>query len=454
MALVSVNPSTGETLASYDEMSAVEVADALYAAGTAFQHWSRTPFAERASALRHIADLLRSQQQSFAVLMAQEMGKPLAQGEAEIDKCASCCEYYAAHGEAFLSPEYVETEASRSYVAFQPLGVVLGVMPWNFPFWQVVRYVAPTLMAGNAALLKHASNVTGCALALEEVIREAVPPGLFSVLRLPSSRLAPVVADPSVRAVTLTGSTPAGREVAALAGRVLKKTVLELGGSDAYVILDDADLDQAASICVYSRLINSGQSCVSAKRFVVTERNAEAFTARVVALMRHARMGNPLEGPMDVGPMARRELRDELHQQVTRSLEAGAVAALGCEVPEGPGAFYPPSVLTGVRKGMPAYDEELFGPVAAIITVRDEDKAIRVANDSVFGLGAAVFTRDVARGERIAAEQLEAGNCFVNAFVRSHPRLPFGGIKDSGYGRELSAFGIREFVNVKTVYVA
>ena len=328
-------------------------------------------------------------------------------------------------------------------------------MPWNFPFWQVFRYVAPTLMAGNAALLKHASNVTGCALAIEEVLRAAgVPKALFRTLRLSSSQLGPVIEDPRVRAVTLTGSTPAGKSIAEQAGRVLKKTVLELGGSDAYVILDDADLDLAATTCVNSRLINSGQSCIAAKRFVVTERNAAAFTERFVALMRTKTMGDPLDGPKDLGPQARVDLRDGLHGQVTRSVAAGARAVLGGTLPDGPGAFYPPTVLTDVRNGMPAYDEELFGPVAAIIAVSDEREAIRVANDSVFGLGAAVFTRDVARGERIAAEQLEAGSCFVNAFVRSDPRLPFGGIKDSGYGRELAAFGIREFVNVKTVYVA
>jgi succinate-semialdehyde dehydrogenase / glutarate-semialdehyde dehydrogenase len=332
--------------------------------------------------------------------------------------------------------------------------VILGVMPWNFPFWQVFRYASPALMAGNTSVLKHASNVTGCALAIEEIWQAAgAPPGVFQTLRLGSSRVGAVIDDDRIAAVTLTGSTPAGRDVASRAGRALKKTVLELGGSDPYVILDDADLDAAVSACVHSRLINSGQSCVAAKRFICTERRAADVERLFAEMMQRKTMGDPL-AHVDVGPQARVDLRDDLARQVRESIAGGARVLVGGACPEGPGAFYPPTVLAGVRKGMPAYDEETFGPVAAIITVRDEAEALRVANDSPFGLGAAVFTADTARGTAIAADALEAGNCFVNDYVRSDARLPFGGIKQSGYGRELSAFGIREFVNVKTVWVA
>jgi succinate-semialdehyde dehydrogenase/glutarate-semialdehyde dehydrogenase len=377
----------------------------------------------------------------------------LAAGLSEIDKCAAACDFYARHAAEFLAPEAAPTEASRSFVAFQPLGVVLAVMPWNFPFWQVFRFVAPALMAGNAGVLKHASNVSGCALAIEAVVRDAgFPAALFRTLLIPSKKVERIIEHPRIVAVTLTGSTPAGRAVAAKAGAELKKTVLELGGSDAYLILDDADLDKAVATCVESRLINSGQSCIAAKRFIVPRQSAAEIEARFVAAMRAKVMGDPSRDGTDVGPLARRDLRDELHDQVVRSVRAGARCLLGGEVPDGPGAFYPPTVLADVRPGMPAYDEELFGPVAALIAADGEDDAVRIANDSVFGLGAAVFTGDAGRGEQVAL-RLEAGSCFVNDLVRSDPRLPFGGIKQSGYGRELGAFGIREFVNVKTVYV-
>jgi succinate-semialdehyde dehydrogenase/glutarate-semialdehyde dehydrogenase len=332
--------------------------------------------------------------------------------------------------------------------------VVLAVMPWNFPFWQVFRFVAPALMAGNAGLLKHASNVSGCALAIEEILHAAgFPKELFRTLLVGSPRVAALIEAPQVKAVTLTGSTPAGRSVAAKAGERLKKTVLELGGSDPYLILEDADLEPAAETCVASRLINGGQSCIAAKRFIVVEPVRKRFEELFVARMRASRMGDPLEEGVDLGPQARRNLRDELHAQVRRSVERGARLVLGGTLPAGKGAYYPPTVLADVGKGMPAYDEELFGPVAALIAARDEADAVRIANDSPFGLGAAVFTRDLARGQRIAAEALEAGSCFVNSFVKSDPRLPFGGIKESGYGRELASFGIQEFVNIKTVYV-
>jgi succinate-semialdehyde dehydrogenase / glutarate-semialdehyde dehydrogenase len=452
--LASINPTNGHTLATYPEMTPAEASEAIESAAAAFTEWRLTSFAERSRLLRAVAGELRTRKDALAELMALEMGKPLAQGTGEIEKCATTCEFVAEHGAHWLADEDVRTEASRSFVTFQPLGVVLAVMPWNFPFWQVLRYAAPALMAGNSTVLKHASNVTGCALAIEEVVTAAgAPEGLLRTVRVGSAGVGDLIDHPAVAAVTLTGSTPAGRAVAARAGHALKKTVLELGGSDAYVILDDADLDRAVKTCVHSRLINSGQSCVSAKRFICTEQRAATVARMFADLMASKTMGDPLSG-VDVGPLARIDLRDDLAAQVSRSMALGARALVGGAAPEGPGAFYPPTVLVDVRRGMPAYDEELFGPVASIIAVANETDAIRVANDSIFGLGAAVFTADASRGARIAAEELEAGSCFVNDFVRSDPRLPFGGTKQSGYGRELSAFGIREFVNIKTVWVA
>ena len=455
MALRSVNPATGELVREYEEAAPEEIDAVLRASAAAFELWRRSAFGERAVVLRRAAAGLRARRDELARLMAVEMGKPVAQGRAEVDKCAGVCEHYATHAERYLAPETAPTEATKSFVAFEPLGPVLAVMPWNFPLWQVFRFAAPALMAGNVALLKHASNVTGCALAIEEVLHGAgVPRDAFRALLVGSPRMDAILRAPEVAAVTLTGSTPAGRAVAAAAGASLKKTVLELGGSDAYVVLQDADLDAAAEACAASRLVNGGQSCIAAKRFVVVEPVLSAFEERLVERMRARRVGDPLDEATDVGPQARADLRDELQRQVEASVARGARVALGCVAPDGPGAYYPPSVLADVRPGMPAFDEELFGPVAAVVPARNEKDAIRLANQSVFGLGAAVFTRDREHGERIARYELQAGSCFVNAFVRSDPRLPFGGIKESGYGRELAAFGIREFVNVKTVYVA
>jgi succinate-semialdehyde dehydrogenase/glutarate-semialdehyde dehydrogenase len=454
LTITAINPATGRTIKEYQEATANDVVAAIEAADTAFFEWRETSFAHRSTLMRSAARNLRGRAERYARLMAQEMGKPLRDGEAEAEKCAWVCEYYAEHAEAFLQPERVETDASKSYVTFQPIGVVLAVMPWNFPFWQVFRFAAPALMAGNAGLLKHASNVPGCALAIEDIFREAgFPEDLFRTLLVGSGRVSAILAHPLVRAATLTGSAPAGRAVAGEAGRVLKKTVLELGGSDPYLILEDADLEDAVATCVASRLINSGQSCISAKRFVVVESRLTTFERLFVERMQAARMGDPLDARTEVGPQARVDLRNDLHRQVRESIARGARCLVGGTIPEGEGAFYPPTVLTAVRKGMPAYDEELFGPVAAIIPVQDEAEAIAVANDSSFGLGAAVFTRDVVKGERIAAFELDAGCCFVNAFVKSDPRLPFGGVKESGYGRELSHYGIKEFVNIKTVWV-
>ena len=455
MKLEAVNPATGETIKIYQEMTPAQIHDTIEWADEAFRGWRKTGFAERAALIKKAARILLDDKEDYATLMTREMGKPITESRAEIEKCAWVCEYYADGAEAFLRPEAVETDASRSFVTFQPLGVVLAIMPWNFPFWQLFRFAAPALMAGNVGVLKHASNVPGCALAIEEVFHKAgFPKGVFRTLLAGSRLVAGIIEHPLVRAVTLTGSVPAGKAVAARAGAVIKKTVLELGGSDPYVILEDADLDATVTTCVTSRLINSGQTCIAAKRFVVVEPLRERFEELFVEQMRARKMGDPLEEDTIVGPQARYDLRDELHRQVQASIKQGARCLLGGQVPDSKGAYYPPTVLTDVKKEMPAYEEELFGPAAAIIPVRDEAEAIRVANDSLFGLGAAVFTQDVERGERIAATELEAGCCFVNAFVKSDPRLPFGGIKESGYGRELSSYGIREFVNIKTVYVA
>jgi succinate-semialdehyde dehydrogenase/glutarate-semialdehyde dehydrogenase len=454
MALRSVNPMNGELVREYPEAGEKELRNALLEASCAFAGWRTTPFAARAQKMRAVADRLDARKEELARLMAIEMGKPLAPGRAELEKCAGTCRFYADMAERFLADEPIQTEASRSFVAYNPLGPVLAVMPWNFPFWQVFRFAAPALMAGNVGILKHASNVTGCALAIQDLFREAgFPEPAFRAVLVGSERVASIIEAPEVKAVTLTGSTPAGQSVASRAGAVLKKTVLELGGSDPYVVLEDADLEPAAETCVTSRLINSGQSCIAAKRFIVVEPVRRRFEELFVEKMRAKTMGDPLEPGVDLGPLARHDLRDSVHKQVEATVRAGARVLLGGKVPQGQGAFYPPTVLADVRKGMAAFDEEVFGPVAAIVPARDEAEAVKLANDSPFGLGAAVFTRDVARGERVAARALEAGNCFVNAYVRSDPRLPFGGIKESGYGRELSHFGIREFVNIKTVYV-
>ncbi len=451
----TINPTTGEPDFEYQTLSGEEIEASLARAAERFESWRRTPFSTRSEALLRVAEKLDAGKDSFARLMALEMGKPLAQGRAETEKCAWVCRYYAEHAEEFLQDQTIPAGSREDFVSYRPIGPVLAIMPWNFPFWQVFRFAAPNLMAGNVGLLKHASNVPRCSLAIQEVIEEAgFPEGCFTSLLIDSGPVNGIIADRRVRAVTLTGSTAAGKKVAAAAGEHLKKTVLELGGSDPYVILEDADLDLAARTCATSRLINSGQSCIAAKRFVVVREVLDAFTEKLTEEMRQKKVGNPLDESTGIGPQARHDLRDELHEQVKKSLESGATAALGCELPSGePGAYYPASVLTNVRPGMPAYDEELFGPVASIIAANDETDAIRIANATVFGLGAAVFTRDEARGRRIAREELDAGGCAVNRFVASDPRLPFGGVKDSGYGRELGLHGIHEFVNIKTVSV-
>lgn len=452
--MISVNPATGLTIETYEEATPDDVASHVVTAHDLQQEWSHTGIDRRSELMLRFASILERDRDDLAELMANEMGKPIVQGRAEVEKCAWVCRYYAQEAATILADIAVDTDRPSSYIAHRPLGLVLAVMPWNFPLWQVIRVVAPALMAGNGVLLKHASNVTGCAVAIDEMIAEAgFPNGLFRTLILPSGRVNEVLDHPFVVAASLTGSEKAGRAVASRAGHLLKPMVLELGGSDPYLILDDADLNHAATACSAGRLINGGQSCVAAKRLIVDRSVVEDFTALLSATMASYTIGDPLEEATQIGPMARVDLRDELHDQVVRSIDAGARLVLGGVVPDGPGAFYPPTILADVAPGMAVYHEETFGPVATIITADDEADAIRIANDSDFGLGAAVFTTDVRRGERIARDHLEAGSCFVNGFVGSDPRLPFGGVKASGYGRELSHHGMREFVNIKTVVV-
>ncbi len=450
----AVNPATGEVIRKYEEMTAEEVAVVITESHEAFSGWRKTSFAKRSEVMRKAAQVLQDHSHEYAMLMAQEMGKPIKDGRAEIEKCARVCDYYAGNAEKFLAEEIIETDATRSFVTCKPLGVILAVMPWNFPFWQVFRFSAPALMAGNTSVVKHASNVPGCALAIEDVFRKArFPRNVLRTLLVRNNKVETIIEDSRVKAVTLTGSVPAGKAVSRKAGEMIKKTVLELGGSDPYVILEDADPEVAVTACVASRLNNSGQSCISAKRFIIVEPLRQRFEELLVQQMRALKVGDPMEDDTALGPLARHDLRDQVHRQVIMSVEKGAKCLLGGKVPAHRGAFYPPTILTDVKRGMPAYEEELFGPVASIISVKDEKEAIRVANDSVFGLGAAIFTKDVAKGERVAADELDAGCCFVNTFVKSDPRLPFGGVKESGYGRELSHYGIKEFVNVKTVFV-
>jgi len=454
MSFATVNPATGQTLATYDLLDDETVEERLASADDAQGLWALRSVDERTEPLARLGSLLRDRKAELAARMTTEMGKPVSQAIAEAEKCAWVCDYYVENAAEHLASVEVETDASTSYWAYRPLGVVLGIMPWNFPFWQVIRFAVPALTAGNAALLKHAPSVPGCALDLEALSRDAgYPDGLFTNLFIDVEQAAELIDDPRVRGVSLTGSVGAGKAVAERAGAALKSCVLELGGSDPSIILADADLDRAAESCALGRFLNTGQSCIAAKRFIVVDEVRDAFQEKILAAMEKWQPGDPTSPDTQLGPMARQDLRDELHDQVTRSIEAGAELVTGGEIPGRPGAWYPPTLLTNVTSGMPAYHEELFGPVASILPVADEDEAVAVANDTSFGLGAAVYTGDVARGERIAAERLDAGNCFVNGIVKSDPRLPFGGTKESGYGRELSPLGIREFTNRKTVWV-
>ena len=450
----AIDPATGQAGQTYQGHSSAEAVAIARAARTAFDTWKRTPMPERTRLMHAVAAVLRRRADEFAGLMTEEMGKTLTEGRAEIEKCASHCDYFADHAAGFLEEQSVDISGSRAKVAFRPMGVVLAVMPWNFPFWQVIRFAAPTLMAGNTAVLKHASSVPGCALMIEAVFREAgFPADVFRTLLIASADVRAVIADDAICAVSLTGSVAAGREVASQAAGVLKKSVLELGGSDAYLVLEDVDVAAAAEVAATARMVNGGQSCIAGKRFIVVAGIREAFEAALVDAMRAFAMGDPRAAATRLGPMQSASARDAIHRQVTDSVQGGARLLLGGVVPDRPGAWYPATVLSGVAAGMPAHDEEVFGPVAAVIEARDEADAIRIANGSPFGLGSGVLTGDVVRGERIATEELEAGMSFVNQNVRSDSRLPFGGVKQSGFGRECAEFGIREFVNIKTVVV-
>ncbi|MBV9724327.1 MAG: NAD-dependent succinate-semialdehyde dehydrogenase [Gammaproteobacteria bacterium] len=455
----TLNPATGEQGRSYRAHTLDEARDIARRCAVAQKQWRKTPTAERSKLMLAAAALMRTNKSRYAALMTEEMGKTLTEGLAEIEKCAATAEYFAENAGAFLAPRPQKLSgtggsAAKAFVTFNPLGVVLAVMPWNFPFWQAMRFCAPHLMAGNGGVLKHASNVPGCALALEQIFADAgFPPDLFRSVLIGSQQVKALIEDPSIAAVTLTGSVNAGKAVAAAAGAVLKKTVLELGGSDGYIVLEDAHIEKAAQVCAAARMINAGQSCIAGKRFVVLESVRPAFEKAFVAAMRGYELGDPSDPNTRLGPLQSVKARDEVHDQVRRSIAGGARLLLGGEVPQRAGAWYPATVLTNVGPGQPAHDEEVFGPAAAIISARTEADAIRIVNDTPFGLGSGVLTRDLARGERIAAEELDAGMAFVNQYVRSDARLPFGGVKESGYGRELSDFGIYEFCNIKSVVV-
>ncbi len=449
----AINPATNELIKDYKEHSDEEVAKILVEVDKEFLSWRETTFAHRAELMHAAAEEQRKNKQKYAEVISLEMGKTISESLAEVDKCVWVCDYYADNAEKFLADEMIESDASRSFVSFHPIGTVLAVMPWNFPFWQVMRFAAPALMAGNAGVLKHASNVPGCALAIEEVfVNAGFPKNIFRTLLIGSRQVEKVIRNPLVKAVTLTGSEPAGMQVAATAGSELKKTVLELGGSDPYIVLEDADLPTCVATSAKSRMINQGQSCIAAKRFIVVESLVEEFTKAQVAIMEALKVGDPMDPTTQVGPMAREDLLEELDEQVQRSIKQGAKLLCGGKKADGPGAFYLPTVLGGIKKGMAVYSEETFGPVSAIIPVKDTEEAIAVANDSDFGLGGSVWSKDSAKGEAVA-RRIETGAMFVNGMSKSDPRLPFGGVKKSGYGRELSHYGIKEFVNIKSIWV-
>jgi succinate-semialdehyde dehydrogenase/glutarate-semialdehyde dehydrogenase len=453
MAMQSINPATEEILKTFESFSPEQVDDALQQAHDAFSGWRMTPIGERAACIAELAGVLRANKERWAGLITAEMGKPIIEAEAEVEKCAWGCDFYAEHGARFLADELVETNAQESFVAFRPLGVVLAMMPWNFPFWQVFRFLAPALMAGNGAVLKHASNVPQCALAIEEICRAAgLPAGLFRTVLVPGSETDRLIADPRIQAVTLTGSSEVGEMVASAAGKALKKQVLELGGSDPFIVLADADIDAAVATAVRARNQNNGQSCIAAKRFIVEEPVADTFTHRFAAAVQELRVGDPSDRKTNVGPLARADLREGLTRQVDESVTHGAKVLAGGHRLDGNGYFFAPTVLAGVTEQMAAFREETFGPVAAVVRARTAEDAIRLANASEYGLGASLWTRDAGRAKELAS-QIEAGNVFINGMVASDPRLPFGGVKRSGYGRELGPFGLREFTNIQTVWV-
>ena len=449
----SMNPTTGEVIREYREHSASDVLNIISEVHDAWLTWKSTSFDARAALLKNAAKILRDRKEHFARLMTLEMGKLIKESMAEVEKCSWVCDFYADHAAEMLQDEVISTDASRSFITFQPFGVILAVMPWNFPFWQVFRFAAPALMAGNAAVLKHASNVPGCALAIEEVFSEAgLPAHLFRTLMIPSSGVEAVVANPLIAAATLTGSELAGSEVASCAGKHLKKMVLELGGADPFIVMDDADLDSAVKTAVTARMLNQGQSCIAAKRFIVMKSVVQKFETALKDAFEALRIGDPMDPDTQAGPLARPDLVDEIEQQVNASIAAGARLITGGHRQHRAGCYFEPTILGDISKGMAVYSQETFGPVVSLITVHDEAEAIRIANDSEFGLGGCVWTRNLQRGEEIA-RKVETGAMFVNGMTKSDPRLPFGGIKKSGYGRELASYGIKEFVNIKTIWI-
>ncbi len=454
MAIASTNPATGETVKKFDPHTTEEVNQKIAAADKAFQGWRNISFEDRARHMHKQADILENEAEHYGRIISLEMGKPLKDAISEVQKCALACRYYADNAAEFMKDEVIESKASRSLIAYEPLGVVLAIMPWNFPFWQAYRFLAPALMAGNVGLLKHASNVPQSALAIEEIVRKAgFPDDVFQTLLIGSGEVDAVIEHPLVQAVTLTGSEGAGSKVGEKAGQQIKKTVLELGGSDAFIVLEDADLDQAAEVAVKSRMVNTGQSCIAAKRFILVESIANDFLEKMKSNMAALKTGDPLTDDCDYGPMAREDLAEELEKQVADSVAKGAEVVLEGGRSDKKGAYFKPMILKNVKPGMPAYDEEMFGPVASVMIVKDEAEAIKIANDSRYGLGGAVWTQDIERGLSVA-RKVETGAMFVNALVHSSPEMPFGGIKKSGYGRELSYLGIREFVNQKSIWIS
>lgn len=453
MSLVSINPFTEKIIKNFDEYSVSETESIIIKTDAAQNKWRKTDFSFRKNLMLKAAKILKEKSRKYAEILTLEMGKPIKQAVAEVEKCAWVCEYYGENAETMLAKEIIKTDASESYVRFDPLGVVLAVMPWNFPFWQVFRFAAPALMAGNGAVLKHASNVSLSALAIEEIFKDAgFPDNLFRTLLIGSSKVKNVIDNPLIKATTLTGSEYAGKKVGCQSGENLKKSVLELGGSDPFILLKDADLDKAVDGAVLGRLINNGQSCIAAKRFIAVKDVYNEFVDKFVIRMESVNVGDPMKEETELGPIAREDLLIELLQQIKTSKEFGAEIAVGGNRIDGTGYFIEPTVITNIKPESPAYNEELFGPVASVILAEDEEDAVRIANDSQFGLGASLWTRDTENAKRIATN-IESGSVFINGIVKSDPRLPFGGIKLSGYGRELSHYGIKEFVNIKTVWV-
>ena len=454
MPLLSIDPSTNQEIASYDEYSLSKVSDIIQAVYLSQTNWNDISLEFRLDCLNEMIGVLKDGKIEYSRLMAYEMGKPISQAESEIEKCIWLCEYYFENAVNFLQDKIINDDAQKYIITIQPLGIILGIMPWNFPFWQVFRFAVPTIIAGNGAILKHASNVQGCAFAIESCFKKAgFPSDIFRNVSVPGKNTENIIKDPRIAAVTITGSTPAGRSVAKVAGEYLKKTVLELGGSDPYIILDDADIDKTVEACINGRILNAGQSCISAKRIIATKRVYSSILDKLEDILPKKIMGDPRDN-VDIGPMVSLSARDEVHMQVTHSINSGASLILGGYIPELEGAFYPITLIAGVKPGMVAFDEEIFGPVFSLTMAENEKDAINLANNSSFGLGAAIFTNDIERGRNIAKTKINAGACFVNDFVKSDPRVPFGGVKESGYGRELSIHGMMEFVNIKTVSIS